>query len=61
MMSFFCFIPSYVYIIQSHFDGTYYKGFSENPFTRLTQHNAVMYYTSRNSPWHFIYIEELLT
>jgi putative endonuclease len=30
----------YVYIIQSLPDNSFYKGFSEDPLKRLSQHNA---------------------
>jgi putative endonuclease len=53
-------MPFYVYIIQSELDGSYYKGFSENPPTRLSQHNnGECTYTSRKMPWIFVYIEVL--
>jgi len=52
----------YVYILQSQVDGSYYKGFSENPLHRLAQHNAgECTYTSRKTPWVYVYIEELPT
>jgi len=55
-------MPFYVYIIQSQTDESYYKGFSENPPGRLLQHNnGECTYTSRKTPWDFVYIEELLT
>ena len=60
----FCFtkMPFYVYIIQSSVDHSYYKGFSENPLTRLLQHNnGESKYTSAKVPWSLIYIEELTT
>lgn len=42
----------YVYIIKSLSDGTYYKGFSESPLTRLDFHNAGLSpYTSKKMPW----------
>lgn len=50
----------FVYIIQSENDLSYYKGFSENPFERLLQHNAgLSTYTSRKLPWKIVYLEEL--
>ncbi|RZK64224.1 MAG: GIY-YIG nuclease family protein [Pedobacter sp.] len=52
----------YVYIIQSELDRSYYKGFSEDPFERLLQHNAgLSRYTSGKIPWKIVYIEELPT
>ena len=51
----------YVYIIRSDKDGSYYKGFSENPFERLVQHNAGWsHYTSGKCPWTLIYIEDFI-
>ena len=42
----------YVYIIQSQIDGSYYKGFSENPLLRLEFHNqGKSPYTSKKMPW----------
>jgi len=53
-------MPFYVYIIQSEPDGSFYKGFSEQPFQRLLQHNnKESPYTSQNTPWKLIYVEEL--
>jgi len=50
----------YVYIIKSIADGSYYKGFSEKPATRLLQHNnGECTYTSRKIPWQLVYVEEL--
>jgi putative endonuclease len=55
-------MPFTVYIIRSQLDGTYYKGFSENPLNRLLQHNmGECTYTSRKMPWQLVYIEELPT
>jgi len=59
-MELFCFMPFYVYIIQSQVDQSYYKGFSENPPKRLVQHNAgECTYTSRKTPWVLVYVEEI--
>jgi putative endonuclease len=45
----------YVYIIQSQKDGTYYKGFSENPKLRLEFHNqGQSSYTSKKTPWNLV-------
>jgi putative endonuclease len=45
-------MPFYVYIIQSQKDGSYYKGYSENPYARLTQHNnGESIYTAGKIPW----------
>ena len=50
----------FVYIIKSEKDGSYYKGFSENPLDRLLQHNAgLSIYTARKVPWNLMYVEEL--
>ncbi|QQL49050.1 GIY-YIG nuclease family protein [Mucilaginibacter ginkgonis] len=49
----------YVYIIQSQVEGSFYKGFSENPVQRLAQHNdGSATYTSRKIPWKLVYVEE---
>lgn len=48
----------YVYIIQSQKDGSYYKGYTENYYERLIQHNSgVSKYTSRKTPWVLVYLE----
>ncbi|MCW3122576.1 MAG: nuclease family protein [Flavipsychrobacter sp.] len=50
----------YVYIIQSKVDRSYYKGFSEDPATRLSQHNnGSSTYTMAKIPWQLVYVEEL--
>jgi putative endonuclease len=55
-------MPFYVYIIQSKVDESYYKGFSENPASRLLQHNnGDSQYTSGKMPWQLVYVEELPT
>ena len=52
----------YVYIIQSQFDKTYYKGFSIHPILRLQQHNnKETKYTSHKIPWVLLYIKILGT
>jgi len=52
----------YVYIIQSLIDGSYYKGFSEQPAIRLLQHNnGESSYTSAKMPWQLVYVEECLS
>jgi putative endonuclease len=51
-------MPFYVYILQSGFDGSFYKGYSENPLQRLAQHNnGESLYTSLKRPWKLVYIE----
>ncbi|WP_363151965.1 GIY-YIG nuclease family protein [uncultured Mucilaginibacter sp.] len=58
----FSIMAFYVYVIQSEVDNSYYKGFSENPINRLSQHNnGECVYTLRKMPWAFVYIEELPT
>ena len=48
----------YVYIIQSEFDKSFYKGFTEHPLKRLTEHNNKdSKYTSTKTPWRLIYVE----
>jgi putative endonuclease len=52
----------YVYIIKSTQDGTYYKGFSENPPERLRQHNeGLSRYTSQKKPWCLVFIQAFPT
>ena len=55
-------MPFYVYIIQSETDGSFYKGFSEDPSKRLIQHNnGESRYTALKRPWKLVYVEELPT
>lgn len=52
------FMLYYVYIIQSDFDASYYKGHSDNYLRRISDHNsALSKYTSRKLPWKLVYIE----
>jgi putative endonuclease len=52
----------YTYIIRSDFDGSYYKGFSEQPFKRLEQHNnKESNYTSGKIPWQLICLQSFST
>ena len=45
----------YVYIIRSQKDGTYYKGYSLNPWERLSSHNkGLSPYTSGKVPWELV-------
>ena len=45
----------YVYIIESVVDGSFYKGYSENPYERLNQHNdGDSRYTSFKRPWKLV-------
>ena len=44
-----------VYIIQSHLDNSFYKGFSIDPYTRLEYHNrGESKYTSGKMPWKLV-------
>ena len=55
-----CFMPFYVYILQSEKDNSFYKGFSENPSQRIIQHNAGETSSTRHLvPWKLVYVEEL--
>jgi putative endonuclease len=55
-------MPFYVYIIQSQKDNSFYKGFSENPYQRLDQHNnAESHYTSTKIPWVLVCLLEFDT
>ncbi|MBP6022177.1 GIY-YIG nuclease family protein [Ferruginibacter sp.] len=48
----------YVYIIRSEKDGSFYKGFSLQPLTRLQQHNnKESKYTAAKIPWQLFHIE----
>ena len=52
-------MPFFVYIIQSEIDNSYYKGYSENVFKRLFQHNSGdSEYTKNRCPWRLVYYEE---
>ncbi len=45
----------YVYILQSEQDGTFYKGYTEQPLERLKQHNnQESSYTSSKVPWKLV-------
>jgi putative endonuclease len=58
MVKLFLFMACYVYIIQSLVDESYYKGFTEDPKSRIAQHNSgLSSYTSRKMPWKYIYLE----
>ena len=46
------------YILESNVDGEYYKGFSENPFLRLEQHNnGEVTFTATKRPWKLVFLE----
>ena len=52
----------FVYIIQSEVDGSFYKGFTENPIQRLNRHNKGETSSTRHlCPWKLIYVESHLT
>jgi len=52
-------VEYFVYIIQSLKDHTLYKGFSNDPYKRLIQHNdGESRYTSGKVPWKLVYIEK---
>jgi putative endonuclease len=52
----------YVYIIQSQKDGSYYKGFTEDPVLRLQRHNmGESSYTRTKMPWKLLHLEKFLT
>jgi putative endonuclease len=55
----FLFMAYYVYILRSQVDGTYYKGFSEDYFQRLSDHNSgLSKFTASKLPWDLIYVEK---
>jgi putative endonuclease len=55
-------MPFYVYIIQSEKDGSFYKGFTEDPKLRLERHNnGESAYTRTKTPWKLLYVETLPT
>ncbi|HMJ45983.1 MAG TPA: GIY-YIG nuclease family protein [Ferruginibacter sp.] len=59
MSGFYIYMGYYVYIIQSIEDGSFYKGFSENPYKRFEDQNrGNCTYTSSKMPWELKYIEE---
>jgi putative endonuclease len=52
----------YVYIIQSELDGSYYKGFTEMPETRLQRHNnKESTYTAAKIPWAYVFLQSFQT
>ena len=56
----FLFMAFQVYILQSEQDGSFYKGYSENVFKRLQEHNeGLSQYTSAKLPWKLVYYETL--
>jgi putative endonuclease len=52
----------YVYILRSCVDNSYYKGFTEDPVSRIVQHNeGKSAYTKTKLPWEYVYLEVLCT
>jgi putative endonuclease len=52
----------YIYIIQSEVDGSYYKGYTEDPLLRLQRHNNGETQSTRHlCPWKLVYIETHLS
>jgi putative endonuclease len=52
-------MPYYVYIIESELDGSYYKGFTEDPESRLSRHNNGETVSTRNKrPWRLIFLQK---
>ncbi len=51
-----------VYILQSHKDGSYYTGHTEDIFIRLEDHNrGRSKYTRNKIPWELVYKESFET
>ncbi|MBT6253672.1 GIY-YIG nuclease family protein [Candidatus Uhrbacteria bacterium] len=51
----------YVYVIQSESSGSWYIGYSMDPYSRLKKHNQNgNNSTSRKGPWRLIYFEAYL-
>ena len=52
-------MPFYVYIAANTTDDELYKGFSENPFKRIEEHNSgSAQFTSTKTNWNLIFIKE---
>ena len=52
----------YVYIIYSQDADKYYKGYTQDPNTRLVQHNnGESRYTSQFRPWILVYLEQFFS
>ena len=48
----------YVYVLRSELDGSYYKGFTQCPLLRLSQHNSGETQSTRSKrPWQLVYLE----
>ena len=58
MVTYFYFMPYYVYIIQSMTDHSYYKGSTSDYYKRIEEHNnGLSLYSSRKIPWKLVYLE----
>jgi putative endonuclease len=52
-------MPFYVYILQSHKDGSYYVGSTQDLEERIQRHNqGRSLYTKGKRPWKLLYSEE---
>ena len=52
-------MPYYVYIASNIDDEELYKGFSENPFQRIAEHNkGTSQFTSTKKHWQLIFLKE---
>ena len=55
----FLFMPYFVYIIHSEYDGSYYIGSTQDLSSRLNRHNqGRSQYTKAKRPWKLVYSEE---
>jgi len=62
MRAFFCLMPFYNYILYSKNSDLYYKGYTENYFRRLSEHNSDKgRYSDGKGPWVLVYIKECPT
>jgi putative endonuclease len=53
---------SFVYLLQSEVDDTFYIGLTEDVTKRLREHNrGETYYTRRKMPWKLVYYESYAT
>jgi len=54
-------MPFYVYIIANKTDEDLYKGFTENPVQRLSDHNSgKSQFSSTKEGWHFVFLRIFL-
>ena len=59
MGCFYCYMPYFVYILQSDLDQSFYIGYTSDLEKRLEYHNSgKSRYTSRKMPWKLVYQEE---